>query len=160
MAGTAKNKLLTLQQLAKALKPLKKSKKIVFTNGCFDLLHAGHLSVFEKAKNLGDILIVGLNSDRSVKAIKGPQRPIVDEKNRAKLIAGFACVDYIVIFNEPTPAQTIRKLKPNILVKGGDWKEGSIIGWEDVDQVVRIPMIRGLSTTRIIENVLNAYRPA
>ena len=86
MAGTAKNKLLTLQQLAKALKPLKKSKKIVFTNGCFDLLHAGHLSVFEKAKNLGDILIVGLNSDRSVKAIKGPQRPIVDEKNRAKLI--------------------------------------------------------------------------
>ena len=102
-------------------------RKIVFTNGCFDILHAGHVRYLKQARKLGDLLIVGINSDKSVSAIK-PGRPINSEKNRAEVLAGLAAVDYVIVFSEKTPYNLIKSLKPDILVKGGDWKKEDIIG--------------------------------
>ena len=114
-------KIKTLPQAVTTIKKLKKmNKKIVFTNGCFDILHAGHVNYLSKAKSLGDILVIGLNSDSSVKKIKGKSRPVVSQKNRAILLAGLEAVDLVVIFNELTPLSIIKALKPDVLVKGGD----------------------------------------
>ncbi|HOK79862.1 MAG TPA: D-glycero-beta-D-manno-heptose 1-phosphate adenylyltransferase [bacterium] len=147
--------LKTLQKIVKNLKIQK--KKIVFTNGCFDILHAGHLHLLEKAKKKGDILIVGLNSDESVRKLKGSNRPIISEKDRAYLLSGLSCVDYCVIFNEETPARVINAIKPDILVKGADYKHGEIVG-EDIvrsykGKVLRVPLLKGKSTTGIIKKV-------
>jgi D-beta-D-heptose 7-phosphate kinase/D-beta-D-heptose 1-phosphate adenosyltransferase len=128
-------------------------KKIVFTNGCFDILHAGHVRYLRQAKKLGDVLIVGLNSDRSVSAIK-PGRPINSEKNRAEVLAGLASVDYVVVFFEKTPYNLIKALKPDILVKGGDWKKEDIIGSDIAKETYSLPFVKGISTTKIIEKII------
>ncbi|MEW6714737.1 MAG: D-glycero-beta-D-manno-heptose 1-phosphate adenylyltransferase [Nitrospirota bacterium] len=127
-------------------------KKIVFTNGCFDLLHAGHVRYLNKAKKLGDILIVGLNSDRSVSRIK-PGRPLTPEKQRAEVLSALAAIDYVTIFSEETPLKLIKKVKPDVLVKGSDWAEGDIVGSDIVKEVRRIPLVKGISTSKIIEKI-------
>jgi rfaE bifunctional protein nucleotidyltransferase chain/domain len=130
---------------------------IVFTNGCFDLLHRGHLHILRQAKACGDILIVGVNSDRSVKMIKGPSRPVLAEKDRLELIAALEMVDYVVLFDEPDPYRVIDALRPNVLAKGGDWGIERIIGSDIVEKaggrIVVIPYLKGFSTTKIIERI-------
>jgi D-beta-D-heptose 7-phosphate kinase/D-beta-D-heptose 1-phosphate adenosyltransferase len=128
-------------------------KKIVFTNGCFDILHAGHVRYLKQARRLGDVLIVGLNSDRSLSAIK-PGRPINSEKNRAEVLAGLTAVDYIVVFSEKTPYNLIKTLRPDILVKGGDWKKEDIIGSDIAKETFSLPFVKGISTTKIIEKII------
>ena len=150
------DKIKKLKELLREVKKLKKSgSKIVFTNGCFDLLHVGHLRVFQEAKRRGDILIVGLNSDASVKKLKGPDRPLVPVKERAELLANLELIDYVVIFAEETPENLIRAIRPDVLVKGADYKLRQIVGLEDVcahgGEVVRIPILPGHSTSQIIK---------
>ena len=128
-------------------------KKVVFTNGCFDILHAGHVRYLRQARRLGDTLIVGLNSDRSVSAIK-PGRPINSEKNRAEVLAGLSVVDYVVVFSEKTPYNLIKALKPDILVKGGDWKKEDIIGSDIAKETYSLPFVKGISTSKIIEKII------
>ena len=132
---------------------------VVFTNGCFDLLHRGHVHLLREAKAAGDILIVGINSDRSVQSIKGPARPILPETDRIELIAAMEMVDYVVQFDEADPYNVISALKPQVLAKGGDWRAGKIIGADVVEheggQVVVIPYLEGFSTTKIIERIRN-----
>lgn len=134
-------------------------KKIVFTNGCFDLLHIGHVRYLEQAKSLGDILIVGINSDDSVKLLKGPTRPIQNENDRAEILASLKAVDHTVIFTEETPLRLIQEVKPNLLVKGGDWKINQIVGSDFVlsngGEVKSLQFIDGRSTTSIIEKSKN-----
>ena len=145
-------------EMAKSLSRLRsKGKKIVFTNGCFDILHAGHVEYLSKARRLGDVLVVGLNSDSSVKKIKGEGRPINKESDRAKVLSSLYFVDYITSFNETTPENLIKKARPDILVKGGDWKIEDIAGSSFVrsygGRVKRIPFVKGRSTTSIIERI-------
>jgi rfaE bifunctional protein nucleotidyltransferase chain/domain len=132
-------------------------KSIVFTNGCFDLLHRGHVHMLREAKACGDLLIVGINSDRSVRMIKGSDRPVFSEADRTELIAALEMVDYIVLFDEPDPYKTIEALKPDVLVKGGDWSMDKIIGSDIVEReggrVAVIPYLKGFSTTEIIERI-------
>jgi len=139
-----------------------KHKKIVFTNGCFDILHAGHVKYLEKAKSLGDLLVLGLNSDCSVRGIKGPSRPIVSEKDRAAVVAALAAVDYVIIFGDPTPLKLIKALKPHVLVKGADWKVEDIVGADFVKsyggRVAAIPLVKGRSTTRLIQRMSGRSR--
>ncbi|MBU1912381.1 MAG: D-glycero-beta-D-manno-heptose 1-phosphate adenylyltransferase [Candidatus Omnitrophica bacterium] len=154
------NKIKTLPQIAGAIKKLKqKNKKIVFTNGCFDILHAGHVSYLLKAKSLGDALVVGLNSDGSVKKLKGKSRPIVAQKNRAILLAALEAVDLVVIFNDLTPLKLIKAIKPDVLVKGGDWKKENIVGFDFVEsyggKVKSLAYIKGLSTRELIDKIRN-----
>ena len=152
------SKIKSQDALSKILDSLrKKGKKIVFTNGCFDILHVGHIRYLKKAKELGDILVVGLNSDRSVRALKGSGRPLNKELDRAEVLASLCFVDYITIFDEDTPAGLIRVLKPGILAKGGDWKIKDIVGATFVKsrggRVVTIPFVKGYSTTAIINRI-------
>jgi len=133
----------------------KDGKKIVFTNGCFDILHAGHVRYLKQAKKLGDVLVIGLNSDASVSGIK-PGRPVNTEKNRAAVLAGLASVDYVVIFREKTPYNLIKAVRPDLLVKGGDWKIEEIIGSDIAKETLSLPFVKGLSTTRIIEKILKS----
>ncbi len=129
-------------------------KIVVFTNGCFDLLHRGHIYLLREAKALGDLLVVAINSDQSVKAIKGPTRPILAETDRLELIASMEMVDYVVLFDEPDPYNIISILRPHILVKGGDWSAEEVIGGDLVQgnggKVVVVPYLKGFSTTEII----------
>jgi D-beta-D-heptose 7-phosphate kinase/D-beta-D-heptose 1-phosphate adenosyltransferase len=133
----------------------RRGRKVVFTNGCFDVFHAGHLACLEGAKRLGDLLVVGLNSDASVRRLKGDSRPVIDEENRARVLAGLACVDVVVIFDEPTPVELIALLEPDVLVKGGDYTVDQVAGADIVKakggQVVILPLVPGLSTTAILE---------
>ena len=133
-------------------------RRIVFTNGCYDLLHPGHTRLLEKARELGDVLVLALNSDRSVRANKGAGRPIVNEEERGEVAAALAAVDYVVLFDDPTPREIIAKILPDVLVKGGDWGPKEIIGREEVEaaggRVVSIPFESGYSTSSIIERVL------
>jgi D-beta-D-heptose 7-phosphate kinase/D-beta-D-heptose 1-phosphate adenosyltransferase len=132
---------------------------VVFTNGCFDLLHRGHVHILREAKAAGDILIVGINSDRSVQSLKGPTRPILPDIDRVELIAAMEMVDYVVLFDEPDPYNIIVALKPRVLAKGGDWSGAKIIGADVVEreggQVIVIPYLKGFSTTEIIERIRN-----
>jgi D-glycero-beta-D-manno-heptose 1-phosphate adenylyltransferase len=132
-------------------------KKIVFTNGVFDLLHPGHLRYLEQARELGDVLIVGVNSDRSVRTNKGPGRPITPEGERVEILEALACVDAVVVFDEDTPHSIISAVQPDILVKGADWAEDAIVGRDVVEarggKVVRVPIERGYSTTAIIDRI-------
>ena len=141
----------TIEKIAKELK--QNSKKIVFTNGCFDILHIGHVKYLQKAKALGDKLIVGVNSNESVKRLKGEDRPINDEYDRAYLIASLEVVDYVVIFNEDTPYELIKKIKPDILVKGADYKDKEVVGSDIAKEVRLIEFVEGKSTTNIIEKI-------
>ena len=150
------DKIKKLKELLREVKKLKESgSKIVFTNGCFDLLHVGHLRVFREAKRRGDILIVGVNSDASVKKLKGPTRPLVPVKERAELLANLELIDYVVVFAEETPENLIRAIRPDVLVKGADYKLRQIVGLEDVynngGEVVRIPILAGHSTSQMIK---------
>lgn len=158
-----RRKIISGKKLASLTARLKKQgKKIVTTNGCFDLLHVGHVRNFAYAKSLGDVLIVGLNSDASVRGNKGPKRPIVSEAERAEIIAALEPVDYVFIFNEPTPVEWLRVVKPHVHAKGGDWKKETMPEWEVVvrggGKVVRVPIVAGHSTTNIIQKVLDAHR--
>lgn len=148
-------KVLSAQSLEQAIADFKKSgKKIVFTNGCFDLLHIGHVRYLEQAKSLGDILIVGINTDASVQVLKGPTRPIQNENDRAEILASLKSVDHTVLFGEQTPINLIKSVKPDILVKGGDWKKEQIVGWDFVEsyggEVKSLQFVDGKSTTNII----------
>ena len=131
--------------------------KIVFTNGVFDILHAGHLDYLKRSKKLGDILIVGVNRDESAKAIKGPGRPFNREEDRSELLAGLECVDYVTLFSEPTPINLIRLLRPDLLVKGADYSEDEIAGKEVVEsfggEVKLIPFRKGFSTSGLIDKI-------
>lgn len=132
-------------------------KEIVFTNGCFDILHAGHVKYLKKARSLGDALILGLNSDSSVRKIKGPSRPIVSQKDRAVVVGSLSSVDYVVIFGDATPLKLIKAVRPDFLVKGADWEAGKIAGADFVKsyggRVVVIPLVKGRSTTRLIRRI-------
>ena len=133
------------------------TQRLVFTNGCFDLLHPGHIHILEASRALGDALIVGLNSDSSVRQLKGPGRPVLPENERAELLAALDCVDAVVIYNEPTPRETIAALLPDILVKGGDWPGDKIIGRQEVEsaggKVVSIPVVPSYSTTAVLQTI-------
>lgn len=157
-----KDKIKERDELCQIVKTLKENgKKIVFTNGCFDILHIGHIRYLEKAKSLGDILIVGLNSDSSVQIIKGPLRPIIPQQERAEILSALSCVDYVTIFDEETPYQLISLILPHILVKGGDWTKETTIGKEVVEreggEVIILPLVGGVSTTNIINAILKRY---
>jgi rfaE bifunctional protein nucleotidyltransferase chain/domain len=132
-------------------------KRVVFTNGCFDLLHPGHVKLLEAARAQGDALVVGLNSDDSVRTLKGPGRPVIPEQERAEILAGLECVDAVVIFDELTPQKTVAALLPDILVKGGDWPGNQIVGREEVEaaggEVILIDVVQGYSTTEILRKI-------
>jgi rfaE bifunctional protein nucleotidyltransferase chain/domain len=132
-------------------------RRVVFTNGCFDLLHPGHIETLEKARNLGDALVIGVNSDRSVREMKGAGRPIVPERERAEVLAALDCVDAVVIFDEPTPREIVAALLPDVLVKGSDWASDQIIGRAEVERaggrVVSIPVVAGYSTSAMVEKI-------
>ena len=134
-------------------------KRVVFTNGCFDLLHRGHVHILRQAKLAGDLLIVGVNTDRSVKSIKGAARPIRSEIDRSELIAAMEMVDYVVLFDEPTPYNLIAAIRPDVLAKGGDWSADQVVGADLVERaggrVAVIPYLKGHSTTEIIERIRN-----
>ncbi len=145
-------------EIEKLLSPLKKQgQKIVFTNGCFDLLHVGHTRYLKQAKSLGDFLVVGVNSDASVKKLKGPTRPLQNEKDRAEILSSLLAVDFVLIFNEETPLNLIQTVKPDILTKGGDWKVNQIVGADFVmsygGQVQSLQFVEDRSTTKIIEKM-------
>jgi D-beta-D-heptose 7-phosphate kinase/D-beta-D-heptose 1-phosphate adenosyltransferase len=147
-------KIKDLQELKGIVQKLKKEgKRIVFTNGCFDLLHPGHIKCLEEAKKFGDVLIVGINSDQSVKRLKGPQRPIMPLWGRMMLLGALEAVDYVVCFEEDTPFELIKELQPDVLVKGGDWKEEEVVGRELVSEVKIVEYQEGFSTTSIIEKI-------
>ena len=152
-------KVLTRDQLAPLLCTAQtQGKRIVFTNGCFDLMHIGHTRYLQAAKDLGDLLVVGVNSDASVKILnKAPDRPIVSDAQRAEVIAALGCVDYVILFNEPDPHSLIAALQPDVLVKGGDWPVERIIGREIVEArggiVKTIPLVPNISTTSLIQRI-------
>lgn len=151
--------VLTAAQLAPILEQARAGgKRIVFTNGCFDLMHIGHVRYLEQAKALGDVLVVGVNSDDSVRRLnKGPDRPIVPDVQRAEVVAALAAVDYVVIFSEPDPSRLIATLQPDVLVKGGDWPIDAIIGRDVVERrggaVTTIPLVPGISTTALLHRI-------
>ncbi len=146
-------KITDIEKLKEILNKKNNGKKIVFTNGCFDILHRGHVEYLQKAKELGDLLVLGLNSDSSVKRLKGESRPINNEKDRAIILSALECVDYIIIFDEDTPFELIKNLKPDILVKGGDYKIENVVGREYAKETVLIDFVDGYSTTKIIKNI-------
>lgn len=146
--------IVPLAQLPALIKQLKTQKrKIVFTNGCFDILHKGHVTYLEKAKQMGDILVVGLNSDSSVKRLKGESRPINDEQARGVVLSALACIDYVVIFSDDTPLKLIEAVRPDVLVKGGDYEIENIVGREYAKETVVIPFVEGFSTTNTINSI-------
>ncbi len=153
-------KLAELKLIVHQLK--QQGKTVVFTNGCFDILHVGHVRLFQEAKALGDILIVAVNSDASVKAIKGAGRPFVPAEQRAEVVAALASVDYVIIFDEPDPLRIISEVMPQVLVKGGDWTIETIIGREVVEKaggtVIALPFIDGISSTSIVQRIINTHR--
>ncbi|RPI27807.1 MAG: D-glycero-beta-D-manno-heptose 1-phosphate adenylyltransferase [Acidobacteria bacterium] len=155
---STRSKIRTRLQLKEHLEHLRsEGKRIVFTNGCFDLLHPGHIRYLEKARAEGDALVVALNSDASVRRIKGPERPIQSETERSEVMAALECVDFVTLFDEPTPYEIIEDLLPDVLVKGGDWTVDRIVGRETVEahggKVISIPFETGQSTSNIIERI-------
>ena len=160
---SALSKLITAEKLATRLDEARKSrKKVVFTNGCFDILHAGHVRYLAAAGAEGDLLVGGMNSDASVRLIKGDKRPVVQQDHRAEVLASLGCVDYVVVFDEPQPLELIEALKPDVLVKGADWTQETIVGSDFVKSnggsVVRISLVPEISTSRIIEKILELHR--
>jgi rfaE bifunctional protein nucleotidyltransferase chain/domain len=149
-----KKKIYSLSELLPLLEADRKAgKKLVFTNGCFDILHRGHATYLRKARSLGDKLIIGLNTDASVKRLKGDSRPINNEDDRAYILESLECVDYVVKFGEDTPHELLSQIKPNILVKGGDYKIEEVVGREFSDEVTLIDFVNGYSTTQTIEKM-------
>ena len=149
-------KIISIETADKIFTPaFRKENRIVFTNGCFDLLHRGHVYYLSKAREMGSLLVIGLNSDASVSALKGPGRPVNDEQARAEVLAALSVVDYIILFHEQTPLNLIKAIKPQILVKGGDYMADKIVGYHEVisrgGKVVTIPLLEGYSTSSIIQ---------
>ena len=158
MSFGPEKKIVSSRALARLLsRERAKGRRVVFTNGVYDLIHAGHVTLLARAKKLGDLLVVGLNSDASVRRLKGPQRPIAAEKDRALVVAALEPVDYVTFFKEDTPYALIGVLRPDILVKGGDYAPGEIVGRDLVKKVVRIPLVQGRSTSAVIQKILKAY---
>jgi len=158
------NKVLMREALRKELDRLREEgKSIAFTNGCFDILHVGHVRYLSAAKKAADVLVLALNSDSSVRTIKGEKRPLIPQGERAEVLAGLASIDYVTIFDEATPLDLIKYLKPDILIKGGDWAEENIVGRDEVrswgGRVVVVPEVEGASTTNIVDKVLKVYGP-
>lgn len=158
-------KIVTRKALKRIVSRLRRKRTIIaFTNGCFDLLHRGHVSYLEKAKGKGRVLVIGVNSDSSVRTIKGQKRPIIREGDRAAVLAALACVDYIVIFDEPTPLSLIKEIQPDILVKGADWKDKDVIGSDVVrgrgGKIELVSYLKGYSTTKIIQSAIKSVRHA
>jgi rfaE bifunctional protein nucleotidyltransferase chain/domain len=146
-------KILNWNELKKVIDKLKSDgKKIVFTNGCFDIIHAGHIRYLKDAKVFGDVLVVGLNSDKSVSKIK-PARPINYQNQRAEVLSSLEMVDYVTIFDEKTPYELIKLVEPDVLVKGGDWKKEEIVGSDIAKETLSLPYIKGISTSEIIEKI-------
>jgi|SRR5215471_6168930 len=139
----------------------REGKQVVFTNGCFDLLHPGHIRYLQAARRLGDVLIVGINSDRSVRQIKGEGRPIMDQRERAEVLSALEAVDHVTVFDEDTPRELIQALSPDVLVKGGDWPLSQIVGREEVEaaggRVISLPYVEGSSTTEIIQRIVESF---
>ena len=157
-----KTKIKNLTELKKIIADFKaRGKKIVFTNGCFDLLHYGHIKYLGDAKSMGDILVVAINSDSSVRKIKGSKRPIINEHDRLRTVAALTSVDYVVPFNENTPIKVIKLLKPNVLVKGADWKKNDIVGSNFVlsygGRVSTVKLVRGHSTSNLIKKIAKVF---
>lgn len=157
-----KSKVRSISSLKKILRSFQnKGGKVVFTNGCFDLIHYGHVNYLARARRSGDCLVVGLNTDRSVRKLKGDGRPLVSEKDRAGVLSALEPVDFVVLFDEDTPYRLIEALKPDILVKGADYKINDIVGNDIVRQaggkVVRVPLVDGRSSTGLIEKILKVY---
>ncbi len=155
-------KVATADKLVSGLEAVRRAgKKIVFTNGCFDILHVGHVRYLAAARSEGDLLVVGLNSDTSVRAIKGDRRPLVNQDQRAEVLASLACVDYVVLFDESDPLRLIQMIKPDILVKGADWGEENIVGAEFVKsrggKIVRAELVPETSTSHIIERIVKRF---
>ncbi len=156
-------KVKSLGELRKVRARLKaQGRKVVFTNGCFDLLHAGHIKLFREAKALGDVLIVGLNEDESIRRLKGPSRPVFPLAERLEVLSAIGDIDYLTWFGEDTPLKTIRALLPDVLVKGGDWTPETVVGRCEVEaaggRVVIIPTLKGKSTTGIIDRIRSGRR--
>lgn len=151
-------KIVSLQQLQENLQHRHFGDWVVFTNGCFDILHRGHVTYLAAARDLGGVLVVGLNSDASVRRLKGPARPVNDEHSRALLLAALQCVDYVTVFDEDTPLNLISAVMPDVLVKGGDYTRDAIVGANIVEnhggKVVTIPLVEGFSTTKVLEKAL------
>jgi rfaE bifunctional protein nucleotidyltransferase chain/domain len=150
--------ILTLEQaIVRFAREKRNGRRVVFTNGCFDLLHPGHIQSLEQARQLGDALIVGLNSDASVRQLKGEGRPVLPERERAEILAALECVDAVIIFADLSPRDLVAKLLPDVLVKGGDWPGNQIVGREEVEaaggHVVSIPVLAGYSTTEILRKI-------
>jgi len=158
----SRSKVKNLRELVRIRQALKRQrKKVVFTNGCFDILHRGHIECLRKAKSLGDVLIVGLNSDSSVRKIKGDKRPILPQADRAQILASLEMVDYVVIFSQQTPLDLIAKLVPDVLAKGGDYRKDQVVGREIVEssggRVVLVKEIPGRSTRNVIGKIIKRY---
>ncbi|MGH7428682.1 MAG: D-glycero-beta-D-manno-heptose 1-phosphate adenylyltransferase, partial [Candidatus Methylomirabilaceae bacterium] len=156
---TTADKVRTLGELVEIVRRRRADgHRVVFTNGCFDLLHRGHTRLLQRARELGDLLIVGLNSDASVRRVKGPSRPVLSEDERAEVLSALTAVDYVVIFEEADPGLTISALQPDVLVKGADWPREEIVGRETVEErggrVVTVPLVEGSSTTGLIQRIL------
>jgi rfaE bifunctional protein nucleotidyltransferase chain/domain len=151
------NKIITVEDFIELKKALLANKQIVFTNGCFDILHPGHTDYLSKAKKLGDLLVVGVNTDASVQILKGKQRPIQNLDSRVAVLAALSAVDYVIPFDEETPLLMIKSIQPNILVKGGDYTEEAIVGAKEVKEnngkVVIIPFLEGHSTSKIVDKI-------
>jgi D-beta-D-heptose 7-phosphate kinase/D-beta-D-heptose 1-phosphate adenosyltransferase len=151
-------KLKTLEELVRIRQDLhRQGKQVVFTNGCFDLLHRGHVRYLDHAKTLGDVLVVAMNGDASVRGLKGLSRPVMPQDERAELVAALAAVDYLLVFDEPDPEQIIRTLEPDVLVKGGDWPLEAIVGREIVERrggrVCTVPYVEGASSSELIRRI-------
>ncbi|GHT54119.1 hypothetical protein AGMMS50233_01490 [Endomicrobiia bacterium] len=152
------NRALTRKEMQAEVKKLQKAgKKIVFTNGCFDLLHLGHISLFKKAKSMGDVLIVAINSDKSLSCLKGQKRPLVCQKDRVEQLLSLKSVDYVVVFGEQTPKEILSELRPDVLVKGKDYKLSEIVGREYAKKVYRFNFIKEKSTTNLINLIVGRY---
>jgi rfaE bifunctional protein nucleotidyltransferase chain/domain len=160
----ASKKYKTLDDIVRIRQELSlKGKRLVFTNGCFDILHLGHVRYLNHARTLGDILVVGVNSDLSVRRIKGNARPLVPEMERVEVLAALECIDYVFLFDDQTPQKIIEAIVPDILVKGSDWKLQDVVGRDVVEKnggaVLTIPVVEGFSTTAIILTVLDRFGP-
>jgi D-beta-D-heptose 7-phosphate kinase/D-beta-D-heptose 1-phosphate adenosyltransferase len=152
----------SVESVAERARILRQSgKKVVFTNGCYDILHPGHIELLSKARALGDVLVVAINTDESVRRLKGPGRPIFDEAERAELLGALEMVDFVCTFSQDTPLAAILKIQPDVLVKGADWGIDEIVGRAEVEswggKVVAVPLVGGKSTTGIVERVLTRY---
>ena len=156
------NKIKNLQELKEIVNSHKKDgKKIVFTNGCYDLIHLGHVRYLKEGKKLGDVLIVALNSDRSVRSLKGPPRPVIPQEERAEIVSALESVDYVTVFDQDDPLEIITFIKPDVLFKGGDWNLDTIVGRDVVEsyggKVFALPLVPGISTTQIINTIASHY---